>query len=150
MVDRRMAATAYSTLSLDAPDGTDGEGPAVILSTHLLHDVERTCDACVIMHEGHVRFSGPLAALQLPTSRQYEVRIDGDANGFATTLATTGSRVVAGRRPEALLVELPDGHDARTIWWAAAATQTRIWHLEPRALSLEEAFLSAIASDPAA
>ena len=130
----------------------DGEGPAIILSTHLLHDVERTCDACVIMHEGRVRFSGPLDALQssgVAVSREYEVRIDGDPHGFATALASAGGRVMAGRRPEALIVALAEGHDARTIWWAAQATQTRIWHLEPRALSLEEAFLSAIAA-PAA
>jgi ABC-2 type transport system ATP-binding protein len=126
----------------------DGDGPAVILSTHLLHDVERTCDACVIMHEGRVRFSGPLAALQLPTSREYEVRLDGDPQRFVTALASTGSQVGAGRRPEALVVALAEGHDARTIWWAAHATQTRIWHLEPRAASLEEAFLSAIATHP--
>jgi ABC-2 type transport system ATP-binding protein len=128
----------------------DGDGPAVVLSTHLLHDVERTCDACVIMHEGRVRFSGPLASLRRPTTRQYELRIDGDAAAFTAALAGTGSDVVLGRRPEALLVALADGHDVRTIWWAAGTTNTRIWHLEPRALSLEEAFLSAIAEEGAA
>ena len=122
----------------------EGDGPAVILSTHLLHDVERTCDAVVIMHEGRVRFSGPLADLRVETSQQWEVRIDGDPQGFAAALARTGAAVQPGRRPEALVVTLAHGHDARTIWWAASESATRLWHLEPRALSLEEAFLSTI------
>ncbi len=122
----------------------EGDGPAVILSTHLLHDVERTCDAVVIMHEGRVRFSGPLAELRVETSQQWEVRVDGDPQGFAAALARTGAAVQPGRRPEALVVTLAHGHDARTIWWAAGESATRLWHLEPRALSLEEAFLSTI------
>jgi ABC-2 type transport system ATP-binding protein len=126
----------------------DGDGPAVLLSTHLLHDVERTCDTVVIMHEGQVRFSGPLAELQVASTSQYELRIDGEPSAFAAALARAGASVQAGRRPESLLVSLAAGHDARTIWWAAGESATRLWHLEPRALSLEEAFLSAIGAAP--
>jgi ABC-2 type transport system ATP-binding protein len=122
----------------------DGDGPAVLLSTHLLHDVERTCDTVVIMHEGSVRFAGPLAQLQVASSNQYELRIDGESSAFAAKLAQAGAAVQPGRRPESLLVTLAAGHDVRTIWWAAGESATRLWHLEPRALSLEEAFLHAI------
>jgi ABC-2 type transport system ATP-binding protein len=122
----------------------EGDGPAVLLSTHLLHDVERTCDAVVIMHEGRVRYSGALADLQVESSHQWDVRIDGEPSGFTAALANAGATVLPGRRPEALLVTLEEGQDARTIWAAASTSATRLWHLEPRALSLEEAFLRTI------
>jgi ABC-2 type transport system ATP-binding protein len=122
----------------------DGDGPAVFLSTHLLHDVERTCDTVVIMHEGSVRFAGALSELQVASSQQYEVRIDGEPSAFAAALARAGAAVQPGRRPESLLVTLADGQDTRTIWWAASESTTRLWHLEPRALSLEEAFMRMI------
>jgi len=125
----------------------DGVGPAVILSTHLLHDVERTCDHVVIMHEGTVRFCGPKAALQAESGTQFDVRGDGELAGFTQALAQAGATVGPGRHPESVVVTLAAGHDVRTIWWAADVGHLRLFHLEPRALSLEEAFLAAVRSD---
>ncbi len=122
----------------------DGDGPAVLLSTHLLHDVERTCDHVVIMHDGTVRFCGEIAALRPESSSQFDVRGDGELSGFTQALAQAGATVGPGRHPESVVVTLAPGHDARTIWWAAATGGLRVFHLEPRALSLEEAFLAAV------
>ncbi len=123
----------------------DGEGPAVMLSTHLLHDVERTCDACVIMHAGQVRFSGPLAQLQVQSRTQFEVRFDAAPDALVGVLANAGCSLAPGRKPGAFIVTLPEHLDARAIWWAATQAGIRLHHVEPRALSLEEAFLSAVA-----
>ncbi|MBX7080558.1 MAG: ABC transporter ATP-binding protein [Nannocystaceae bacterium] len=127
----------------------DGEGPAVILSTHLLHDVERTCDACVIMHQGQIRFSGPLAQLKAPSSRSFEVELDGDANAFAVALQQYGGVMAIGRRPGAWVVTLAV-EDARTLWWAATTAGVRLYHVQRHEASLEEAFLSAVAASAGA
>ncbi len=128
----------------------DGGGPAVVLSTHLLHDVERTCDAAVIMHAGQVRFAGPLAALQRATSGQFEIRFDGDATALAAALARSRAQLAPARRPGTYWADLPAGEDAGALWQAAEIAGVRLWHLEPREQSLEEAFLRAVADPEAA
>ena len=35
-------------------------GCAIVLSTHLLPDVDRTCDRVVVLHQGRLRFSGTI------------------------------------------------------------------------------------------
>ncbi|MFO0632592.1 MAG: ABC transporter ATP-binding protein [Nannocystaceae bacterium] len=127
----------------------DGEGPAVILSTHLLHDVERTCDAAVIMHQGQVRFAGPLAQLKVTSSRSFEVELDGDATAFAAALQHYSGVMQPGRRPGAWIVTLAV-EDSRSLWWAANAAGVRLYHVQRHEASLEEAFLSAVAATPGA
>lgn len=124
-----------------------GNGPAVVLSTHLLHDVERTCDACIIMQAGKVLFSGPLDALQTRRVRVFDVRTRGAARPLAEWLETRGCATRSGRREDALIVTLAVDAPADLIWAGAAATGCPLWHLEPQAATLEEAFLEAIGSE---
>lgn len=123
----------------------DGDGPAVILSTHLLHDVERTCDACVIMDRGHVYYSGTLEALRQRANEPFLVRVDGDPSAMWHALVNSGHQVAAGRRPGELHVAIGAGQNTETIWAAARQCGARLLHLQKRELSLEEAFLSTVA-----
>ena len=125
----------------------DHDGPAVVLSTHLLHDVERTCDACIIMHRGRVRFAGALDDLRVHVGREYEVRTRGDLAPFELALRELGAEVSKGRRGDMRVVRLPEGRDVHTIWQVGRDTGVQLWHLERRAMSLEEAFLDAVGSD---
>src|SRR5687767_7676495 len=47
----------------------------VIVSSHLLPDVEYTCDHVVVMDKGRVATEGPIAALKQPRGRVYELRV---------------------------------------------------------------------------
>src|SRR6476659_6106884 len=47
----------------------------LILSSHVLPDVEYTCDSVVVMDKGRVAASGPIAALKQPRGRVYELRV---------------------------------------------------------------------------
>jgi len=121
----------------------DGEGPAILLSTHLLHDVERTCDACIIMHEGAVRYAGSLDTLQSHVEGEYDVRLSVPSSEFASAVAGRGGRVdEAGLG--LLRVTLPEGTGPEMIWTVAADVGAAVVHLEARAASLEEAFLRTI------
>ncbi|MEZ4474499.1 MAG: ABC transporter ATP-binding protein [bacterium] len=126
----------------------DGGGPAVLLSTHLLKDVERTCDACLIMQAGQVRFAGPLDALRLPRPSTYDLRLARPCDALAVELRASGAEVVVGRRTEVMEVTLPAGLTVDALWAAIARTDAAVFHLEPRAASLEEAFLHAIGEAP--
>ena len=130
----------------------DGEGPAVLLSTHLLHDVERVCDTVVIMDRGQVRYAGPLEGLDryLGHDRaELELRGEGDLVALAYTLGQAGHEVAPGERPDALRVRLLPGHGPAAIWRAAQAVGATLWQVAPRGQRLEDAFMAAIHSPPA-
>src|SRR2546425_6475347 len=66
------------------------KGVSLILSSHLLPDVEYTCDYVVVMDKGQVATQGPINELKGPTGRVYELRIKGDLRGFLDVLAKAG------------------------------------------------------------
>ncbi|HUZ40377.1 MAG TPA: ABC transporter ATP-binding protein [Acidimicrobiales bacterium] len=88
------------------------EGRTVVLSSHLLDEVERTCDAVAIVDRGRVIRQGPIAELLAGTSM--EVEIDCSAPEAAQTLLVRenrGGRVTV--REQGLAIALPTGtsHD---------------------------------------
>jgi ABC-2 type transport system ATP-binding protein len=127
----------------------DHGGPAVLLSTHLLHDVERTCDAVMIMQSGAVRFAGPLSDLRVQRASEFDVRTAVPAPALQARLQALAAEVTPGGRPDQLRVRLPAGAGPELLWQAAASTGDAVVHLQARAASLEDAFLEAIGGRPA-
>src|SRR4051812_5911693 len=63
-------------------------GKALLLSTHLLGDVERVCQAVVILHQGRVLAHGSVADLCRQRHDRFRVRIEGVATAaFVEDLA---------------------------------------------------------------
>src|SRR6195256_6081529 len=56
-------------------DLSRNKGVNVILSSHLLPDVEYTCDDVIVLDKGRVATEGPIAALKQPRGRVYELRV---------------------------------------------------------------------------
>ncbi|MBU0551682.1 ABC transporter ATP-binding protein [Myxococcota bacterium] len=125
-------------------------GPAVLLSTHLLHDVERTCDACMIMKDGQILFSGPLEALGRRQGLVYEIRAARDAEPLAAALSAAGAIIEPAPLPRAFYAQLPQGADVDLIWRQAAEVGCLVIHLEPRRGQLSDAFLATIGARRAA
>src|SRR5215203_2014860 len=68
---------------------------SLILSSHLLPDVEYTCDHVVVMDKGQVATYGPIEELKGPAGRVFELRIKGNLRGFLDLLTTAGMDVHA-------------------------------------------------------
>lgn len=111
----------------------------ILLSTHLLIDVERTCDAVVILREGQVITQGYLKELLTGFEDLVYVRVSGDLEGFAQRLQSAGLRVAT--RGAELAVELSGERLYETLWHEAAAGGVQIRRLERQARSLEQLFL---------
>ena len=79
-------------------DLAHNKGVNLILSSHLLPDVEYTCEHVVVMDKGRIAASGPIDALKQPRGRVYELRVKthGDLETFFDRLRP---RVSSATRP---------------------------------------------------
>src|SRR6476660_1886663 len=71
-------------------DIAHNKGINLILSSHLLPDVEYTCDHVVVLDKGAVAAAGAIDALKGPAGRVYEVRVKGDRTAFVAALVAAG------------------------------------------------------------
>src|SRR5919107_771762 len=63
---------------------------SLILSSHLLPDVEYTCDHVIVMDKGQVAAQGPIEELKGPAGRVFELRIKGNLPEFVEVLRDAG------------------------------------------------------------
>ncbi|WP_337177393.1 ABC transporter ATP-binding protein [Paludisphaera sp.] len=118
------------------------KGMNLLISSHLLPDVEAVCEYVVVLGRGRLLARGKIADLKRPHDREYELRVRGDHDAFARVLARRG--VESSPIEDRLLVALPAGADAATLWEAAEASSEQIRMLRPRRSTLEEVFLRAV------
>src|SRR5580700_8671149 len=71
-------------------DLAHNKGMSLILSSHLLPDVEYVCDHVVVVDKGAVAAAGPIETLKGPAGRVYEVRVKGDREPFVAALNAAG------------------------------------------------------------
>ena len=120
------------------------KGVSLILSSHLLPDVEYTCDDVVVMDKGRVAAQGPIADLKGPAGRVYELRIKGDLRGFLDVLAAAGIESHSTDE-DVMRVFVPSGAgDQHAIFRAAAAHGVQVRHLRPSIPTLEDVFAKAL------
>ncbi len=90
------------------------EGRTVVLSSHLLDEVERTCDAVAIVDRGKVIRQGPISELLAGTSSVLEIECSEPEQSSALLMGTTiGAQVEV--TPLGLAVTLPDGTERSVI-----------------------------------
>jgi ABC-2 type transport system ATP-binding protein len=122
------------------------KGVNVILSSHLLPDVEHTCEHVVMLDRGAVAAAGPIAALKQPLGSVYELRVktpDGGADRFLASLKHAGFDYRPG--DDALMrVFVPPHHGARDLFALASAEGVQVRHLRPSVPTLEDVFAHAV------
>jgi ABC-2 type transport system ATP-binding protein len=69
-------------------------GKSLILSTHLLGDVERVCDTVVILHRGQVLRHGRTDALRACRLDRYRLELEGDAAAYIDDLRSEGVQIL--------------------------------------------------------
>ena len=126
-------------------------GCAIVLSTHLLPDVERVCDHAVIMDKGRVRFTGTLEELRAREAavvHELAIEVRGDAAKLAEALGVAGATCVV-ISPIALHADLdtrPGDADATTrIFATARACGVQIRGIAARRETVEAAVLRVLA-----
>jgi len=125
-------------------------GCAIVLSTHLLPDVDRVCDRAVIMHRGAVRFSGSIDELRGARGRDSElaVAVKADAARLAEALTAAGA-ICRVSSPIALEVDLPASATSQLVFATARTAGLQVRELAVRRESVEAAFLRVLGDDGA-
>jgi ABC-2 type transport system ATP-binding protein len=129
-------------------DLAHNKGMSLILSSHLLPDVEFVCDYVVVLDKGAVAASGPIDTLKGPAGRVYEVRVKGNRAPFVAALAAAG---LEGHETDEDVMRVfvrgdlvNPGADQQRICDIARACQVQVRHLRPSVPTLEDVFAKAI------
>jgi ABC-2 type transport system ATP-binding protein len=126
----------------------DRRGCAIVLSTHLLPDVDRVCDHAVIMHRGRVRFVGTIDELRGARGRDSELTVEvrSDAAKLAAALTDTGATCNV-TSPVDLAVDLPPSATTELVFRIAREAGLQVRGIEVRRESVEVGFLRVLGEE---
>lgn len=121
-------------------------GKSIVLSTHILQDVEAVCDGVVVLEAGKVVAQGRLAELTATAERRFELGIE------PATVDLTAAFGAAGWRGEAhgegrYTLWLPEPVDTQAVFAAVHRAGAVVAELRPHRRSLEEVFLGAVRAE---
>ncbi|MBM3294556.1 MAG: ABC transporter ATP-binding protein [Candidatus Aminicenantes bacterium] len=118
----------------------------VLISSHILTDIEATCAAVVILNQGRVAAQGDLAALRQVDYSLYELRVKGEKEPYLRDLAEARCRVQE-TEDGLLKVYLPAAFDRRDLFRLAARRGVQIRHFVKSRTSLEDLFAKTVGAD---
>lgn len=124
----------------------------VLLSSHILGDIDRVCDRLLILNQGQLLFDGTLAQLEgvLPRS-VLELRFSGQGHRFRAAVLSRLGRQDLAHDSTRLRIELgPNdvaGEVVEQLLQVAKETETTIDAINSTAGRLEDAYLKLITED---
>jgi ABC-2 type transport system ATP-binding protein len=132
-------------------DIAHNKGISLILSSHLLPDVEYTCDYVVVLDKGAVATHGPIEALKGPGGRVYEVRVKSTGASLPAFIAALQAIGFECHETEEDVMRVfvrgdlaAPGDDQRRLCAIAQQAQVQVRHLRPSLPTLEDVFARAV------
>ena len=118
----------------------------VVLCSHLLRDVEETCEEVLILKQGSIVHYSNLEQERSANLRFVEIEVIGDEVGFATALERLGCEcaLAGSKRIKAVL---PPAIEIRDIYRLAAEREIQLRRLNYRRDTLEDIFLKAMETE---
>lgn len=118
---------------------------SVIISTHILPDVQATCENVIILADGAVKLVEKLSVLSKPVSPAIEIQLLGSAEPFIAQLESAG-RTFRLEPTGVITVDDANQQTASEIFEWARAAGVGVKSLTPVRTSLEAIFLDAIST----
>jgi ABC-2 type transport system ATP-binding protein len=127
-------------------DVRDSGTAHIVLSSHLLRDVEDCCDEVLVLKEGRIATYCNLEAERQSNRKFLLVELKGgDREAFARAIEAMGAEcALSGQRR--LKVVLPEQLETRDLFRLAAEQQVQIRKLDHKRDSLQDIFLKAMES----
>lgn len=121
-------------------------GKTVIISTHILKDVQQICDHVIIMANGKVKLADRLENVHRPASPNLHLKILGDVNSFRDALERNGVETLLDEDGN-LRVVTKDGVLPKAVWTTAMQSKVSIQSVIPARNSLEAIFREVVGDD---
>ena len=115
----------------------------IVLSSHLLLDVEECCDEILILRDGKIAVYCNLEEERKSNRKFLMIETRGDQKRFVDALAKLGCEY-AITNPTRMKVVLQDGVEVRDLYRLAAQEQVQLRRLSYKRDSLEDIFLKAM------
>lgn len=119
---------------------------SIIISSHILPDIEATCEDVIIMDKGKIIANEKISVIASKEVDIYEIKLGGDNSGFLKKFGKfkyeEGDRGV-------IRMHLPSDFSTKEIFDAALEFGTHIKHFLKRKSTLEDTFMNAIGENGA-
>jgi len=153
--DPRLLLLDEPTAGLD-PEGRDAmlrllraiaerHGKSLILSTHLLGDVERVCHQVIIVDRGRVLGVGPIHTLCQSCRGRYRLRWRGDGANYVERLRAEGVVVAVQPRGDQAVVEVPATWTTRSFFERALGCDISLREVLPEEEDLQQVYRRLVA-----
>ena len=119
----------------------------VVLSSHLLRDVEECCEEVLILNRGEIAYHCNLEEERRANRKFLELEARGDVDGYVEAIRALGVECVPYRKRRLKMV-LPPEMEIRELYRLAAARRIEIRHLDYKKDSLQDIFLKAMEEKP--
>lgn len=123
-----------------------GRDIQVLISSHILADIEAVCSSVVILNKGRIAAQGSLETMRVLDYSLYETRIKGDAAAFKLRLENGGCKVEA-TEDGLIKIFMPPGRDRLEIFKAAMECGAQVRLFQRSRTSLEDLFAKAVGVD---
>jgi len=116
----------------------------IILSSHLLRDVEECCEEVVILKDGRLVIYTNLEEERRANRRFLLIEMRGDQGPFAEAIGRLGCEYALQPDPRKIKVVLPPDVEVRDLYSIAADQKVQIRRLDYRRDSLQDIFMKAM------
>jgi ABC-2 type transport system ATP-binding protein len=122
------------------------EGRTIVVSSHLLSEIETICDHIVVIRFGELMFAGPLAELVARTSPHVDIQLENesDMETLVNALRANGYSVVTNSKRLQVMNPPDSPAQLNQLAHKAGVSVAAIVSVQP---SLEEIFLSMTGTD---
>lgn len=120
----------------------------IILASHILVDVERTCQNVVMIHKGKLIESGDMSMIRGAYTNSYSIRVEGNRDDFESKITNLGCTIE--KDGEHLMdITLPDKTTTSILFKTALGTKTSIRRMIPSIQTLEDVFIKRLGDENA-
>lgn len=120
------------------------QGVTVFLNSHLLSEVEMTCDSVAIINRGQLIFQGQLRQ-SLQMTMQLDIRVQNPSPQWQNIAALFGEIISVNE--DALLVQVNDENSVPELISALVKSGARLMSVVPKRLSLEDLFVQVVTDE---
>lgn len=117
---------------------------AIILSSHILQDIEAVCEHVILMEQGKILAAGKVADLTKAETRDLHARLDGDRALLEQGLRAAGVLAVSAEDGDRYRLTMPEELPVAEVFKAVQTANGTVRQLAEHRRTLEEVFLGAV------